>query len=73
VWFGKAGGLEFNGIRVKGWPDNGNVHKVLEAWNIQRLDQEYVKKINWLMENPGFKETLVKKAPQKRVYASEVE
>jgi hypothetical protein len=71
VYFGRAGGLKFNGIMVKGWPDNDAIERVIEAWGYPRIEEEYDARMTWLRHNPGFKRPLVEKAPQKRVYASE--
>ena len=73
LYFARSGGMVFNGVRIKGDVDNDNVNKVIVAWNIPRIFDEYDKKLKFLRENPGFRTPLFQKTPQKRVYASEVE
>ena len=73
LYFARSGGMVFNGVRIKGWPDNDNVWKVLDQWAIQKLKDAYNDKVAFLTEQPGFRTPLFQKTPQKRVYASEVE
>lgn len=70
---GKAGGLAVDGIRIKGWVDNDDVERVLDAWDISGLRRVYREKIHFLTEQPGFRTALFPKTAQKRVYPSLVE
>jgi hypothetical protein len=72
LYFARSGAMVFNGVSIKGWPDNDSVDTVLATWGIPEITKAYADKLMWLAENPGFKTPIVKKTPQKRVYASEV-
>jgi hypothetical protein len=72
-YFSRAGGLNFNGVRIKGKVDNDNVWKVLDAWENPTITERFNTKLWWLDANPGYKTPLVARTPQKRVYASHAE